>query len=149
MGDPACLYLPTLPRRIADQPWVQVQLIFPVDDVSQYQFPEDDLMKSLIDLYFAHVNPMWPLLHRPTLEGYIINNMHRTDIGIGSNVLLICAIASRYSDDPRVLLDTGRVQSAGWRWYKQVAGFRCSLMGEPTLHDLQFFCVCVVEDFLV
>ena len=71
-------------------------------------------------------------------------NKHRTDIGFGSNLLVICAIASEYSDDARIFLEDSTCGSAGWRWFDQVAGFSCNFMGRTTLHDVQFLCVSIL-----
>ncbi|KIY60883.1 hypothetical protein CYLTODRAFT_460333, partial [Cylindrobasidium torrendii FP15055 ss-10] len=84
----------------------------------RYQFPEPELMASLIDLYFVCRNLFIPLLHRPSFESSVAQaqGLHLHDHGFASVVLLVCAIASRNSDDPRVLLenDITRRQSAGW-----------------------------------
>ncbi|KIY64797.1 hypothetical protein CYLTODRAFT_467352 [Cylindrobasidium torrendii FP15055 ss-10] len=105
-----------------------------------YQFPEPELMASLIDLYFVWRNLFIPLLHRPSFESSVAQGLHLHDHGFASVVLLVCAIASRHSDDPRVLLESdtslGR-QSAGWKYFIQVPALETSVFSWPTLHDLQ------------
>jgi hypothetical protein len=57
-------------------------------------------------------------------------------------VLCLCACASRYSDDPRVLLEgTTAWHSSGWKWFSQVQRLRQSLMGPPLLYDVQMYVV--------
>ena len=73
-------------------------------------------MLSLIDLYFRHVQPFFPLLHRPTFEQGIEASQYFTDHDFGVVVLLVCALGAQYSDDPRTLseeydMDT---HSRGW-----------------------------------
>ncbi|KAK0480213.1 fungal-specific transcription factor domain-containing protein [Armillaria novae-zelandiae] len=106
-----------------------------------YSFPEDDLLLSLIELYFANVNIFLPLLHRPTFERSIRENLHMKDEMFGAVLLLVCAVASRYSNDMRVLLDGEESRhSSGWKWFDQVQLVRKSLLSPPSLYDLQFYC---------
>ncbi|KAH9910329.1 fungal-specific transcription factor domain-containing protein [Epithele typhae] len=103
-------------------------------------FPPADLLATLVDLYFTNVNDYMPLLHRPTLEQGIREGMHLHDEGFGSTVLLVCANGSRFTDDPRVLLDGNEIpQSAGWKWFQQVQMVRKSLLAPPRLYDLQIY----------
>jgi hypothetical protein len=108
-----------------------------------YAFPESDLLTSLITIYFAQFAPMMPFLHRPTFMKAFHDNLHLRDDRFGALVLLVCATASRYSDDPRTLLDGGHLHSAGWRWYSQVEPFTCAVLSSPELHDLQVAVVSV------
>ncbi|KAJ7114697.1 hypothetical protein C8R44DRAFT_880780 [Mycena epipterygia] len=64
-------------------------------------FPEPDLLSELIALYFEHVNPYYPLLHRPTFERSVADGLHTRDASFGAVVLPVSAIASRFSDDVR------------------------------------------------
>ncbi|KAL0565454.1 Gypsy retrotransposon integrase-like protein 1, partial [Marasmius crinis-equi] len=70
-----------------------------------YDFPEDDLLPELVNIYFREVNIYIPLLHRPTFDRLLAAGQHRRDELFGAILLLVCAIAARYTDDPRVLLD--------------------------------------------
>ena len=101
----------------------------------------------LVDLYFVHLNPVAPLLHRPSFERQIAQGVHLHKSSFGTVYLLVCAIASRYSDDPRVFVDDveGGVaeHSAGWKYYEQVQMVRRTLLGPPCLEDLQTFYVGV------
>ncbi|ESK85138.1 hypothetical protein Moror_3593 [Moniliophthora roreri MCA 2997] len=108
----------------------------------RYTFPEEDLMSDLVDLYFKNINIFMPLLHRPTFERNIAEKLHLENDMFGAVLLLVCANGSRYSDDPRVLLDgVDNWLSCGWKWFDQVQLVRNSLLSPPTLYDLQFYCL--------
>ena len=79
---------------------------------------------------------MIPLLHRPTFLRAFDHGLHLRDEKFASLVLLVCATASRYSDDPRVL-ENGHTLSAGWKWFQQVEPFSSNVMAGPELYDLQ------------
>ncbi|KAF9535370.1 fungal-specific transcription factor domain-containing protein [Crepidotus variabilis] len=88
---------------------------------SYYDYPPEDLMTSLIDLYFTHLNTLFPLLHRPIFEQSVGQELHLRNNEFGATLLLVCAHGARYSDDPRVLVDgSDSWHSAGWKWYKQM-----------------------------
>ena len=70
----------------------------------QQEFPEPDLLSALVGHYFKHINIELPLLHRPTFERDIAQGLHERNATFGAVVLLVCAMGSRYSDDPRVQL---------------------------------------------
>ncbi|KAK0441804.1 fungal-specific transcription factor domain-containing protein [Desarmillaria tabescens] len=110
---------------------------------SLFSFPEDDLLTSLIDLYFTRVNIFFPLLHRPTLERSVIDGRHFKDASFAAVLLAVCAVASRYSDDPRVLVDETSKLSSGWKWANQVIGMNRAYpgMNAPSLLDAQLCCL--------
>lgn len=111
-------------------------------DQPKYEFPDDDLINPLIDLYFENLNILMPLLHRPTFEKCVASGLHLQNPGFGATLLLVCAIAARYSDDPRVFLaDANSEHSAGWKWFDQVQVVRRSMLAPPSLYDLQVYCV--------
>ena len=111
-------------------------------DPARYNFPEPDLIDHLVDLFFSRINLFIPLLHRPTFEQNLRDNLHFRDQGFGSVLLCLCACASRYSDDPRVLLEgSPSWHSSGWKWFGQVQVLRRSLMGPPLLYDVQMYAV--------
>ncbi|KAJ2936611.1 hypothetical protein H1R20_g482, partial [Candolleomyces eurysporus] len=68
------------------------------------EFPEPDLLNALVGYYFKHINIELPLLHRPTFEKEIAQGLHKQNATFGGVVLLVCAMGSRYSSDPRVQL---------------------------------------------
>lgn len=106
-------------------------------------------MMSLIQLYFSQNNLYLPLLHRPTFEKQLQSGLHLRDSGFACVLLLVCAVASRFSDDPRVLLSDSTIdhekipsqQSAGWKYFDQVQMQRKSLITPVSLHDLQQYAV--------
>ncbi|KAJ7650532.1 hypothetical protein FB45DRAFT_714184, partial [Roridomyces roridus] len=108
-------------------------------------FPEDDLLTPLIDLYFERINPLMGLLHAPSFRRSISQGEHLSDLHFGSVVLLVCALAARCSDDPRVLLDQEPHQgSAGWKWFRQVRPLWMAATFQTfrfSLYKLQVICV--------
>ena len=121
---------------------IQWENISPPEEVIVYTFPEPDLMTSLIDLYFTVRNVFLPLLHRPTFEREIAEGKHLWHVGFGGTVLLVCALASRISNDPRVILpETGTARSSGWKYFEQVHTIRSYYLASPSLYDLQNYCV--------
>lgn len=112
---------------------------------SRYTFPDPDLLIMLVDLYFENINIFLPLLHRPTFERSIHQGLHFRDEKFGANVLLVCANGSRFSDDPRVLLDGEKSRhSSGWKWFDQVQMVKKSFLAPPQLYDLQFYSVRMI-----
>ena len=77
--------------------------IQPENDL-EFDFPEPTLLQTLVDNYFHYVNLESPLLHRPTFEKELLGNLHKREPAFGAIVLLVCAIGSRYTEDPRVRL---------------------------------------------
>jgi hypothetical protein len=99
----------------------------------------------LVDLYFINMNSFLPLLHRPTFEKALREGVHHRDDGFAAVVLLVSAVGSRFSDDPRVILEgTNSPHSAGWSWFHQVQMVRRSLFSPPSLYDLQVYCVSCI-----
>ncbi|KAF5381669.1 hypothetical protein D9615_005628 [Tricholomella constricta] len=132
----------------------------------KYIFPPPDLLDALIDLYFIHMNRYLPLLHRPTFKRAVAQGLHLTDTPFATTVILVCAVAGRYSDDPRVMDadddDTGgngsgkgngsgssrprNAHSCGWKWFTQIPLIKTSPLAPPCLHELQFY--ALVGQFL-
>ncbi|KAJ7106878.1 fungal-specific transcription factor domain-containing protein [Mycena crocata] len=114
-----------------------------------YTFPPPALLSELIDLYFVHSDVYVPILHRPTFERDVATWLHLKDDAFAATVLLVCAIASRWSDDPRATgipsgpkSPSGTDQLAcGWQWYDQVPPQKMHLFGGVTLHGLQYYCL--------
>ncbi|KAJ7120003.1 fungal-specific transcription factor domain-containing protein [Mycena filopes] len=116
-------------------PWFQ-----PPAPKPQYNFPPPDLLASLVDLYFEH-NIYLPMLHRPTFVRAVHDNLHLRDPKFGANVLLVCAIASRFSDDPRVY-DAAAPLICGHKYFDQIST-EVELFHPPTLYDLQRICLSI------
>ncbi|KAJ8073411.1 Gypsy retrotransposon integrase-like protein 1 [Marasmius tenuissimus] len=106
-------------------------------------YPPDDLLCDLIDLYFRRINPIFPLLHRPTFERLVSDSLHLRDRAFGRAVLAVCAVASRHTDDPRTLSEGTAPDSRGWRYFQQIEPLQaCS--EEPSLYSTQMLNLCVL-----
>lgn len=107
-----------------------------------FAFPDDDLLSSLVHLYFTEVNPLVPLLHRPSFDKSVKDKLYLADKEFACVLLLVCAFASRYTDDPRVLSEGESCErSSGWKWVNQVTCVRKSLLTGPTVYHLQVLCL--------
>jgi len=121
------------------QPWVLAKI---QTAKNEYEFPEQDLLWLLVDKYFVHVNAFLPLLHRPTFERHVADELHLRNGGFGGVVSLVCALGSRHTDDPRVLLPgTPDSASAGWAWFDQVQLTRNSCLAPASVHEVQSYSV--------
>jgi hypothetical protein len=76
---------------------------------------------------------------------------HLTDRLFGANVMLMCCVASRFSDDPRVLWDLSSPRrSSGWRWFHQTQAVKGStLFNTISLGEVQYACVRVLSLFIM
>ncbi|KAK0486420.1 fungal-specific transcription factor domain-containing protein [Armillaria novae-zelandiae] len=133
----------TLFMKRREQFWdVQSYYSLRIDDsLPDYDFPEEDFMLSLVNLYFTNHNCYLPLLHRPTFENDLKTGLHRIDYMFAGTVLLVCALGARNSYDPRVF--DGCNKEAGWQWFEQITPFRTSLQDRSTttLYELQIHCL--------
>ncbi|KAJ7680622.1 fungal-specific transcription factor domain-containing protein [Mycena polygramma] len=122
-------------------------LVPPPDEAPEYIWPDPDLLTTLVDLYFAQVNPFWPVLHRPTFDRKVAQRLHLSDRRFGATLLLVCSLGARYSDDPRVLLEGVEKHpshSAGVKWYRQVTVIPKHLIYKPDLYELQTIALAAV-----
>ncbi|KAF9227310.1 hypothetical protein BS17DRAFT_775262 [Gyrodon lividus] len=117
------------------------------------EFPPPDLADSLIKLYLDHVNPQFPLFHKPTFERQWKDGLQHKDPYFGCLCLSLFAVASRWSDDPRVLDDgkydvpeaerpseEHRWQRAGWKYFNAAVDVHRdsrSLFHPPGLFEVQ------------
>ncbi|KAK7026216.1 fungal-trans domain-containing protein [Favolaschia claudopus] len=63
----------------------------------------------------------------------------------GALVLVVCALGSRNSDDPRVFVEGSESEhSAGWKWYSQVRPLRAPVTLGTSLPQLQLICLSVI-----
>ncbi|THU94916.1 hypothetical protein K435DRAFT_144066 [Dendrothele bispora CBS 962.96] len=108
----------------------------------RYEFPEDDLLRDLIEIYFNKINVYMPLLHKPTFMKAVNEGLHHRDHHFGGLVLGLCALASRQSDDPRNAYEgiDSRL-SYGWRWFRQIQLVRPSFIIKPSVYELQLYCL--------
>lgn len=107
------------------------------------EWPPQDLFGDLLDLYFRYSNPFFPLLHRPTFEAQIRDEVHLRDKSFAMVVLLVCAFGARWSDDVRVFRNPSEPSSAGWQWFDGVKHMKRSLFVPATLYDLQGLVVSI------
>ncbi|KAJ6601083.1 fungal-specific transcription factor domain-containing protein [Mycena vulgaris] len=122
------------------QPWEKL-----IIEPPKLVFPEEDLLKNLVKIYFEQINPIIGILHFPSFRQSVADGLHFRDPHFGAVVLAACSLASRYSDDPRVFLDgVNSEHSCGWKWFRQVRPFRASFSPEPSLYQLQLICLSVL-----
>ncbi|KAJ7146454.1 fungal-specific transcription factor domain-containing protein [Mycena epipterygia] len=122
------------------QPWEKL-----VIEPPQLVFPENDLMETLIKIYFDQINPLLGILHFPSFHESFSDGLHLRDQNFGAIVLVVCSLASRYSDDPRVFLDDASSEhSCGWKWFRQVRPLRAPFSPEPSLYQLQLISLSVL-----
>ncbi|KZT07891.1 uncharacterized protein LAESUDRAFT_724358 [Laetiporus sulphureus 93-53] len=134
------------PKFNGRHPWISAQTEERLEPHKPGSFPNEDLLWKLVNLYFDYQNVYMPVLHRPTFDANIRDNLHLRDEGFGSTVLLVCANGVRFSDDPRVVLldeESGEKIpfSRGWQWFRQVHMIRKSFLSPPQLHDIQIYCL--------
>ncbi|RXW16423.1 hypothetical protein EST38_g9429 [Candolleomyces aberdarensis] len=152
------------------QPW-EMPLFRSRPIQQSLEFPEPDLLNTLVEHYFKHINIELPLLHRPTFEQDIAQGLHKQNATFGAAVLLVCAMGSKYSDDPRVQLSDADLfpdgdrpddansetdeemrrrrrpflaaYSRGWKYFRQAWDYQesLSIFMPPTLHCLYFYCL--------
>ncbi|KAL0063792.1 Gypsy retrotransposon integrase-like protein 1 [Marasmius tenuissimus] len=126
-----------------------------------YTFPPYDLLPTLVSLFFTNVHPLFPVLHKPIFEQGVNEGLHHRDTHFASVLLVVCALGSRYSFDPRVFEDGDRIEghcdsrdqnnghpkksriSAGWKWFRQVKLIRTELQTKASLCELQMYCLAM------
>ncbi|TCD69801.1 hypothetical protein EIP91_006114 [Steccherinum ochraceum] len=117
-------------------------------------WPDMDLAEQLIDMYFAVMNAVFPLLHRPTFQRQWQDRLFERDVWFACLCMSLFAVASRWCHDPRVLFrdanDTSTPpeksdpiwNSAGWK-YVQVAielqNSAFSVILPPSLFEVQTY----------
>ena len=109
----------------------------------QYTFPAPDLLRELLNLYFDYTNIHCWLFHRASFEESVAKGLHLKNPGFAEVVLLVAAVGSRHSKDPRVLANEagGNRHSSGWKWFSQVQVLPKAILGALSLYDLQKICV--------
>ncbi|KAF7314720.1 hypothetical protein MKEN_00946000 [Mycena kentingensis (nom. inval.)] len=140
----------------ARKPWEPL-VTEPPKPSSPLTFPPPDLLASLITLYFTKCNPLLAsFIHEPSFRAAVFSERRHlsetnpsTRDRFGCVVLAVCALASRYSDDPRVLLEGSAEDehSCGWRWFRQVRSAATQAVFWPgkdgTLYQLQLICLAI------
>lgn len=112
---------------------------------TQHFYPEPDLELHLLSLYFTHFHPLHPILHPPTFIQMHSSGLAQTDTSFRCLCLYVFALASRFSDDPRVMLDIDghphpSPQIAGLRFCFSATSYLHRPIAMPaTLYDLQSY----------
>lgn len=114
----------------------------------QFQFPDIDFMRHLIDCYFDNLNILLPVLHRPSFVRSIEEGLHHVDYNFGAIVLLVCAIGCRYSEDPRVIHEiTTSSSCTAWKFFNQLHKLRRPHYLPHSLYEAQVFPVRFIYSF--
>ncbi|KAF8871040.1 fungal-specific transcription factor domain-containing protein [Mucidula mucida] len=127
----------------AARPWYNPRHRYPTQE---YEFPEEDLLKALIDAYFEHENCFLPLLHRPMFEKALQDQVHYHDEMFGGTVLMVCALGARWVDDRRVF--TEGVDMAGWSYFDQIS-LPPPPDGPVSLGEMQMYCLYITYHQLI
>ncbi|KAK0200554.1 fungal-specific transcription factor domain-containing protein [Desarmillaria ectypa] len=106
-------------------------------DIIKHVFPDDDLITSLIGIYFETTHPILPIMHQPTFTKDVANGLHLRDENFGVTLLFVLAVASRHSDDPRVFADPSSRLSAGWKFIEPIPLSKKITLRPPCLNDIQ------------
>lgn len=99
-------------------------------------FPEEDLLSSLVDIYFRHVNRLFPVLHESSFRSRVSLRLYERDRRFGHLLLSVLSVASLYSTDSRVFEDVDGISVPGHRFFKRVKDWNKTL-AVPHLSDLQ------------
>lgn len=84
------------------------------------EYPGDDLVHLLIDLFFRHVNPVFPVIHEPTFRARISEYLHLRDERFGYLLLSVLTVASLYSTDERAFEEVDGIKIPGHRFFSQI-----------------------------
>ncbi|KAK6996558.1 fungal-trans domain-containing protein [Favolaschia claudopus] len=105
-----------------------------------YVYPANDLISTLVAIYFDTIHPIHPILHRPSFERSVAQGLHLVNQDFGGTLLAVLASASRYSNDARVFVgkDVNTASlSAGWKFASQIQPM--NKIVEPTLYEVQTY----------
>lgn len=106
----------------------------------QFEFPDFDLMRHLVDCYFDNLNILLPLLHRPSFLQSIEEGLHHLDHNFGATVLLVCAVGCRYSEDPRIVHEvTTSTSCTAWKFFNQLHKLRKPHHLPHSLYEAQIY----------
>lgn len=114
-----------------------------VESRPKLRFPDKDFMLHLIEVFFYAVNAFFPVLVRSTFEKSIRDGLHEQNYHFGALLCVVCALACRFSSDPRVF-DGNKYQeqSCGWQWFEQVHPIQpMIIVHPPSIYELQYYCI--------
>ncbi|KAK7026270.1 fungal-trans domain-containing protein [Favolaschia claudopus] len=123
------------------QPWSRLL----VADKPKQTFPETDLLDSLVDIYFEEINSITGILHSRSFRESVLDGLHLRNPHFGAVVLAVCSIASRQSQDPRVLPEGFTSEhSRGLKFFRQAQKFLSpSFSRQHSLYQLQLICLSI------
>jgi hypothetical protein len=114
----------------------------------QFEYPDTDLLRHLVDCYFDNLNILLPLLHRPSFMRSIEEGSHHVDHNFGATVLAVCAIGCRYSDDSRVTYEiTTATSCTAWRLFSQLHKLKKVNYLPHSLYEAQMYPVRLPDPF--
>ncbi|KAJ1300427.1 hypothetical protein OPQ81_005247 [Rhizoctonia solani] len=118
-------------------------------ELEPVQLPPEDLIRSLVQVFFRRVNLIYPILHRGLFEDQLAHGAHLTSDTTGRKfarvLLLVCAVASRWSSDPRVLTDNEPL-SAGYEFFRRAGPVTWAVRAQPSLYDVQ---ICILSALFI
>lgn len=105
--------------------------------------PAPEIVASLVDSYFLHSNIYYPVLHRPTFQRLLNQELHQHDRDFGCLLLVVCAIGARFSDHPYVSdITAGSTNNCMTHWLSQTREVMKKPFTSPaTLFEVQYYCV--------
>lgn len=108
--------------------------------------PDDITLQSLLALYFRHVSPFWPIVHKPTMEVQCADLLHQRYPSQARLVLMVCAVASIYGPD----LPRGGGRPPGWDYFSSVRSVQKEFIvaGPTNLIDVQVIAVSLTAETL-
>ncbi|THU95603.1 hypothetical protein K435DRAFT_839398 [Dendrothele bispora CBS 962.96] len=104
---------------------------------SPFDFPPPNLLHQFINAYFVEYNIYSPLLHWPTFEKSISQNLHLHDESFGAVVLAVCALGAR------IVSPTPVKDKPGDRWFNQIRIEKYVFRETLELYHLQLYCLCL------
>jgi len=120
--------------------WMSPQ---PGPSSSCLEFPPADIIAPLVDTYFSHSNIYFPILHRPTFQRLLDQDLHQRNHEFGSLLLVVCAIGARFTNHPYLSdVPPGAVNCRVAHWLSQTRRvMKNPFTSTATLFEVQYFCV--------
>lgn len=99
------------------------------------RLPDDASFQSLFKLYFRHVAPFSPIIHRATFEAQTADRLHQRSPSQARLVLMICAVASVYKPQ----MPEHQRHPPGWNYFSAVRAIQneLTLTNAAKLIDVQ------------
>nr|CAG8508457.1 14848_t:CDS:2 [Entrophospora candida] len=105
-----------------------------IPDLSNDDNNFSDLVSHLVDLYFNHVHPYLPIIHKANF----LRRLHDKTNPISPLLLYaVFAMGSRFSDDVRVRLDPMKPETAGFSYFNRAKELLDDFLDAPRLSTIQ------------